>query len=90
MQRLQALISGTVQGVGFRDAFRRKALQLGLTGYVRNLPDGRVEALVEGQDDDLRALLSFARTGISSALVSHIDASWQTADNSFSDFSIRY
>jgi acylphosphatase len=61
--RYRVLISGRVQGVFFRDACRRLAEQHGVAGWVRNLPDGRVEAVFEGPGDDVRRLVDWARTG---------------------------
>jgi acylphosphatase len=61
--RYRVLISGRVQGVFFRDTCRRLAQQHGVAGWVRNLPDGRVEAVFEGPSDDVRRLVDWARTG---------------------------
>lgn len=63
MLRYRVLISGRVQGVSFRDACRRLAEQNGVAGWVRNLPDGRVEAVFEGLDDAVRRMLDWARRG---------------------------
>ncbi len=61
--RYRVLISGRVQGVFFRDTCRRMAEESGVTGWVRNLPDGRVEAVFEGPADEVRALVDWARNG---------------------------
>ena len=61
--RYRVLISGRVQGVFFRDTCRRLAEQHGVAGWVRNLPDGRVEAVFEGPADDVCRLVDWARTG---------------------------
>jgi acylphosphatase len=61
--RYRVLISGRVQGVFFRDTCRRLADQHGVAGWVRNLSDGRVEAVFEGPPDDVRRLVDWARTG---------------------------
>ena len=61
--RYRVLISGRVQGVFFRDTCCRLAEQHGVTGWVRNLSDGRVEAVFEGPPDDVRRLVDWARTG---------------------------
>jgi acylphosphatase len=66
------LISGRVQGVFFRDACRRLAEQHGVAGWVRNLPDGRVEAVFEGPDGDVRRLVDWARTGPRLAVVDNV------------------
>ena len=61
--RKRVVVSGEVQGVFFRDTCRRVAGQQGVAGWVRNLPDGRVEAVFEGPPDDVRRLVDWARTG---------------------------
>ena len=63
MVRYRVLISGRVQGVFFRDTCRRLAEQYGVAGWVRNLPDGRVEAVFEGPAGDVRRLVDWARSG---------------------------
>ena len=57
------IVSGSVQGVGFRWACREEADRVGVAGFVRNLPDGRVEAAFEGTDDAVEAMVSWCRTG---------------------------
>ena len=61
--RARVLVSGRVQGVWFRESTRELASQLGLSGWVRNLPDGRVEALFEGERAAVDAALDFIREG---------------------------
>lgn len=61
--RTRVVVSGRVQGVWFRESTRRRAEELGLAGWVRNLPDGRVEALFEGPADAVEAALAFVRQG---------------------------
>ena len=63
MIRAHVLVSGRVQGVWFRESTRERAEQLGLTGWVRNLRDGRVEAVFEGEPEAVDAALDFCRTG---------------------------
>ncbi|WP_328459725.1 acylphosphatase [Actinoplanes sp. NBC_00393] len=63
MIRKRVLVSGTVQGVFFRDTCRRVAGQQGVTGWVRNLPDGRVEAAFEGDPEAVERLVTWCRTG---------------------------
>jgi acylphosphatase len=62
-RRIHVTISGRVQGVFFRAKAREKAVSLGLTGWVRNLPDGRVEVLAEGPDAPIAALLQWCQSG---------------------------
>jgi acylphosphatase len=63
------LISGHVQGVFFRDTCRRMAERHGVSGWVRNLPDGSVEAVFEGTDGEVRHLVDWSRHGPRSAVV---------------------
>ena len=81
------LVSGMVQGVGFRWFVARHARSLGLTGYAENLPDGRVEVLVDGSDEALEALERLLRAGPASAQVDrverHADAAPLQAGRSF-------
>jgi len=72
MQRL--LVTGRVQRVGYRDWTVRNARELGLTGWVRNLSDGRVEVLADGDEDSLHRLLEALRTGPRLATVEHVEA----------------
>ena len=88
MRRLHLLISGRVQGVCFRAAARRQARNLELTGWARNLPDGRVEIVAEGGEEALRRLLRWAGRGPSSARVDNISVRWEDYGKEFSAFEI--
>jgi acylphosphatase len=70
--RYRVLISGRVQGVFFRDTCRRMAREHGVSGWVRNLPDGQVEAVFEGRAEDVDRLVDWARCGPSRAVVSGV------------------
>jgi acylphosphatase len=70
--RYRVLISGRVQGVFFRDTCRRLAEQHGVNGWVRNLPDGTVEAVFEGPAEDVRRLVDWSRRGPRSAVVEDV------------------
>jgi acylphosphatase len=72
MVRYRVLVSGRVQGIFFRDSCRRVAEEHGVGGWVRNLPDGRVEAVFEGLPDDVRLLVDWARHGPRRAVVNDI------------------
>jgi acylphosphatase len=71
------LVSGLVQGVGFRWFVARHARSLGLSGYARNLPDGRVEVVVSGPDDALPALERLLRAGPANAQVERVERSFE-------------
>ena len=89
-QRLEARISGQVQGVGYRIFARRQALALGLRGYTRNLPDTTVEVVAEGPPPALERLLTELRRGPSAATVTDVTTSWRAAEGTFSGFHIRH
>ena len=71
--RSHVLVSGRVQGVFFRDTCQRVAEEHGVAGWVRNLPDGRVEAVFEGRADAVGELVDWTRHGPRHAAVHHID-----------------
>ncbi|MFF0294644.1 acylphosphatase [Kitasatospora sp. NPDC004615] len=73
MIRRRVLVSGTVQGVFFRDSCRQAASQSGIAGWVRNLPDGRVEAVFEGDEAPVEAMVGWMRHGPSRAVVEHVE-----------------
>jgi len=88
-KRLHIFYSGTVQGVGFRFTVRRIASRLPVTGFVRNLPDGRVEVLAEGEEEDLRALAAEIGTSMS-GYIRAAETSWSDPRGEFSAFTIRF
>lgn len=88
-KRTVLIISGRVQGVSYRATTREAAQKLGLTGYARNLSDGRVEVVAEGDGEALVALEQWCRNGPPTAKVESIETSHEPATNEFRDFSIR-
>ena len=88
----QALVTfrGRVQGVCFRAYTREQAAAVGLTGWVKNLPDGSVEALFEGEEDQVRAAIEKCRQGPPSARVEKVDINWGNANDEFTGFTVRY
>ncbi|MDH4037052.1 MAG: acylphosphatase [Candidatus Krumholzibacteria bacterium] len=74
---MHAWVSGRVQGVFFRDSTRQRARELGLAGWVKNLPDGRVEALFVGTREACEAALAFVRIGPPAAAVSAVEWVWE-------------
>ncbi len=87
MQTRRLKISGRVQGVGFRYYVHHHAQRLGLTGWVRNCRDGSVEAVVQGDDDAIAAMIAAARRGPRSSTVTHVDIS--DAQGTYEEFEIR-
>jgi acylphosphatase len=90
MSRLHVWVRGRVQGVFFRESTRQTAIRLGLHGWVRNLPDGRVEAVFQGDDGACGKALEFVRRGPPSAHVHEVDTRWEDDEEDFADFRIRY
>lgn len=86
--RLHALLTGRVQGVGFRYFAVRLADDLGLTGWVRNTYGGEVEVVAEGERADLEAFLAHLRRGPRLAYVEHIEVEWAEPRNEFRDFRV--
>ncbi len=87
---VQAIVMGRVQGVFFRDFTREHARALGLTGYVRNLPDGAVELTAEGERAALEQLLKELKRGPPRARVGELRATWGAHTGQHRDFNIRY
>jgi acylphosphatase len=88
--RVHLLIEGYVQGVFFRASTQDVAERLGLTGWVRNLPDGSVEVVFEGPKDMLKEAVQWCRKGPPGARVTRVDESWQEYTGEFKRFDIRY
>lgn len=83
-------ISGRVQGVFFREHTRKWATSFGLTGWVRNLQDGRVEITVEGERDTIERLLELLHQGTPLSRVDFLDVDWIAYSGEFSDFRITW
>lgn len=90
MQRLQAIVSGGVQGVNFRYHTVIEAKRLGLVGYVRNLPGGGVEVVAEGERDALDRLLGFLHRGPSHAHVRGVSVTWEEATGEWEHFGVTF
>jgi len=85
-QQLHAVVHGRVQGVSFRFYTIATARTLDLTGWVRNRPDGTVEAVAEGPKVQLDSLLVFLRRGPPEARVTNVDVEWRPASGEFGMF----
>lgn len=88
--RAHLYVSGDVQGVGFRWNARQRAQELGLTGWVRNLHDGRVEAVFEGPEEKVREAVNWCHKGSRPARVDDIDVSYKEATREFKEFRIAH
>jgi acylphosphatase len=88
--RAKVLVSGIVQGVFFRARTMQEAVRQNVNGWVRNLPDGRVEAVFEGEKEALDKMVDFCREGPRGAMVIGIDVKWEPFTGEFRDFKIRH
>ena len=89
-ERLHVFISGLVQGVGFRYAIYRKAGRIGLSGWVRNTPDGRVEAVFEGEKPVLEEILDWCTQGPALSRVDRVESTWAAAEGGSEEFEIAF
>ena len=89
MKQANLLISGFVQGVGYREFVKSKARKLGLTGWVRNLSDNRVEVLAQGEQDSLKRFIKICENGPFLADVKNIAIEWQDPQEQFESFDKR-
>lgn len=88
--RAHIFVSGIVQGVFFRASMREVARKYGVTGWVRNLPDGRVEAVLEGSEEAVKKVIEWAHRGPPLARVENVEVRWEEYKGEFRDFSIRW
>jgi acylphosphatase len=88
--RAHVFVSGRVQGIFFRSETRHEAKKHGVKGWVRNLRDGRVEAVFEGEEEAVKELIEFCRRGPSGARVTHVDVTWGSYTGELKNFQIRY
>lgn len=90
MRRVHLYISGRVQGVYFRSETCDEAQRLGVKGWVRNLPDGRVETVAEGEDEAIEEFVKYCHKGPPGAVVRKVEISEENFKNEFEEFNIRY
>jgi acylphosphatase len=88
-RRAHVFITGQVQGVGFRDFTQHEATKRGLAGWVKNLEDGRVEAVIEGPADKVAELLELVKRGPPNARVDKVETADETPTGEFKVFSVR-
>ncbi|MBU0536186.1 MAG: acylphosphatase [Nanoarchaeota archaeon] len=89
MKRVHLLIKGRVHGVFFRANTRKKAREFGITGWVKNVPDG-VEVVAEGEGSAVDSLIVYCRKGPMLARVDSVDLKEEKPKKEFSEFAVRY
>ncbi len=87
--RAHLLLQGRVQGVSFRYYTMQEARLLGLTGWVRNLWDGRVEVLFEGDGDAVKQMIAWCQQGPPTAVVEDVEITWEEPTAEFNNFRVR-
>jgi acylphosphatase len=87
--RAHVIISGRVQGVFFRASTAREAKTLGLTGWVRNRPDGSVEAVFEGSKEKVEEMVAWCRKGPTAAKVARVETILEKPENPFTSFEVK-
>lgn len=88
--RLNAIVKGYVQGVGYRFFAVRKAKEYGLKGWVKNLKDGNVQVVAEGERSILEEFIKDLKIGPYSANVTDMDIKWEKYTGEFKDFDVRF
>ena len=89
-QRVRVFIKGKVQGVFFRQALKVKAKQNNVFGWVKNLIDGRVEAVLEGDEERVNNLVEWCHGGPANARVEDVEIKNEKFTNEFSEFDVKY
>ena len=89
-KRAHVWTAGRVQGVWYRSSAEAKAINLGLKGWVRNLWDGRVEAVFEGEEEAVQRMIDWCKKGPSLAKIKQMEIKWESPTGEFVDFSIKY
>ncbi len=88
--RAHVFLTGVVQGVSFRSSTRAQARLRNVTGWVRNLPDGRVESVMEGEKDDVESLIESCRRGPEGSRVDDARIAWEKPRGAYREFEIRF
>ena len=88
--RAHVLITGWVQGVFFRQRTKQEAQSRGVNGWIRNLDDGRVEAVFEGEENAVMEMVDFSREGPGGARVTSVDVAFEEFSGEFKDFRVTY
>jgi len=89
-QRVRLFVTGRVQGVFFRQSLKAKSIQNDVFGWVKNLQDGRVECLLEGNKENISILVKWANSGPANAIVENVEVHNEKFDNEFTKFDVLY
>ena len=89
-RRAEILVRGLVQGVFFRHTTKKKADEFGLAGSVRNLRDGGVEIVCEGDEEEIKKLIGWSKRGPQGAMVEHVDVAWKEYTGELKEFRVLY
>ena len=89
-QEAHVIVSGMVQGVFFRRSTREIASFCGVNGFVRNLPGGQVEAVLQGERSEVEKVVDFMREGPAGAVVERISVEWRDSSETHEGFHVRY
>lgn len=88
--RVHVFVSGRVQGVFFRSETSYEARRYHVNGWIRNTSDGKVEAVFEGEEEDVKKLIEFCKRGPPAAKVTSVALTWEPYSGVFTDFDMRY
>lgn len=88
MKQVHVYIFGFVQGVGYRQFVKRQAKKVGLFGWVRNIPDKRVEAVLQGEKEKIEQLIALCRKGPFLSEVENVEVVWEESTEEYKDFSV--
>jgi acylphosphatase len=89
-KRAHVLVSGRVQGVYYRSYAEDEARELGLTGWIRNRPDGKVEAVFEGEEKAVEDMIDWCHKGSPSSRVDKVEVGWEAPIGEFKEFRVSY
>ena len=87
-KQIHLVVRGRVQGVFYRASAQREAKRLGVTGWVKNRPDGSLEIVAEGEEDQVKDFLAWAQHGPSTARVDKVETRWRSYTGEFAEFRI--
>ena len=89
-QRVRLFVTGRVQGVFFRQSLKAKSIQNNIFGWVKNLHDGRVECILEGTEENISKIITWAHTGPANAIVENVEIHNEEFNNEFTKFDVLY